>query len=249
MSFFSLSSSSTSPNPPVDIRRSMTALPTGQYSARPSTSLKLNNSKSKGSKLKQSEVIGRYFNTVAGRPMSTIIVPAQIYRAHLTLVNNSIFTTSTVSPAFGSNSFALSDFVNSTQYTGCFDQYRLEEFEVWIEPNVSQSTAIANVGTITTAVDVDDVSTPTTFSSVAGKQNSLQSSALDGQYHRWIPHVAEALYSGAFTSYGNIGPVWIDCASPSVAHYGLKYAAGVTSVAISYQITVKAKMSFRQAGI
>lgn len=37
-----------------------------------------------------------------------------------------------------------------------------------------------------------------------------------------MPRIALGAYSGAFTSYANRKPGWIDTASPSVQHYGLK---------------------------
>lgn len=42
--------------------------------------------------------------------------------------------------------------------------------------------------------------------------------------YSWKPRLAVAAYgSGVFTSYANLPPVWLETASPSVAHYGYKF--------------------------
>jgi len=253
MSFFafpSSSSSSSSPPSSVEAARSLRALPADALSGMQARGRPLRTVRKNNKKLKANQVASISFNTVASRPQMNRLNNIQVYSAYLTLVNNAVLTTSTVAPTFGANGFSLGDFVGSTQYTGLFDQYRIDEFEVWLEPNVSQSTAISNVSTLVTAVDVDDATAPTTIASVQNKQNALQSNALDGHYHRWAPHIAMAAYGGGvFTSFANEGPQWIDSASPSVVHYGIKYAAGITSVSISYTLNLRAKLSFRQAGI
>jgi len=62
--------------------------------------------------------------------------------------------------------------------------------------------------------------------------------------------MAVAAFSGAFTSYSNVPAGWIDSASPGVQHYGLKlYFESTPFGVISYEYSVRAKVSFRGPGI
>lgn len=206
-------------------------------------------SKGAKKKLRDCEIVSKTFNTVASRPVAMPAVRNKVYYANLRLDAINVLLTSITVPSYGASSFALNDFVNRTEYTGLFDQYRIEEFEIWIEPIVSQSTVISNLGYVSTAIDLDDSTTPTAVSQVEGKQNAITTSALDGHYHRWKPHMAIAAYSGVFTSFASVPAGWIDSGSPSVQHYGVKFASSPTSVAIQFNAQLRARVAFRQAGI
>lgn len=225
----------------------LTHLPSGMVGATRARAVRA--SRTTRRKLKDCQIVSKSYNTVASRPINRVITRNQIYHANLRLDAIGIFTTSTSIPTYYGQSFSLNDFADRTIYTGCFDQYRIMEFELWLEPQVSQSSAIANVGTVSSAIDLDDATVPLSIDSVEGKQNALTTGALDGHYHRWKPHMAIAAYSGVFTSFASVPAGWIDSASPSVAHYGVKYAARATSAAIVYNVMVRARVEFRQAGI
>jgi hypothetical protein len=139
----------------------------------------------------------------------------------------------------------LSSFPNVTEYTNAFDQYRIDQLEVWLELVGNQDAAL---GTLVTAVDLDDANVPTGPTQIQDKQGALVGSGAAMRYHRWVPHVAVAEYSGAFTSYGNVPATWIDTASPGVLHWGFKTAAAAYTVA-SYNLTVRAVISFCAPGL
>jgi len=52
------------------------------------------------------------------------------------------------------------------------------------------------------------------------------------------PRVANALYSGAFTSFGQVKNQWVDMASQTVQHYGLKYGIFAATTAATIYSTV-----------
>jgi hypothetical protein len=60
-----------------------------------------------------------------------------------------------------------------------------------------------------------------------------------------------AAYTGSFTGYVNMGPQWIDAASNTVQHYGIKmYIPGATAAQTllqSWNITVEAFVRMRKA--
>jgi len=59
--------------------------------------------------------------------------------------------------------------------------------------------------------------------------------------------MAVAAYAGSFTSYANMEPQWIDCASPSVQHYGFKCAVNPTGVAMTFDLIGKIWVQFRNS--
>jgi len=194
-------------------------------------------------------IVSKAYNTVAGRPVRHIVNREQIISANLRFELNQFLTTSTSVNTFYSTFFALSNFLGFAEYSGLFDQYRFEMIEVWIEPVSTQSTVMANIGELFSAVDLDDAVLPTLLSTISDKQNSLVTNGMDGHYHRWRPHTALAAYSGTFTSFANSPSIWIDAGSPNVQHYGIKVGALPTSAQFSYNMQVRARLSFKQPGI
>jgi len=186
---------------------------------------------------------------VAGvnRPVPKLTTLTPMIRTTLQYTAN-LFTSSTSTPLYAATSFAISAFDNYAEYTGLFDQYMLESAECWIEPdNIGTSTSFTPWSS---AVDLDDANVPTSAVTVQGKPQALTSMTNAGHYHRWIPHMAVAAYSGSFTSYTNMPPEWLDSASPNVAHFGIKTATfGADGVARSFIITVRVIAAFRAPNI
>jgi len=159
------------------------------------------------------------------------------------------FNTSVTVPSVAARYFALNAFDSYTSYTSLFDEYKFEEIECWLEPTLLLSATVSDAQMVS-AVDWDDANNPTSFGSVGGKQNSIISGTGTGHYQKFQPHMAVAVYSGAFTSFGNSPPEWIDCASPGVQHYGLKAATnGPDGVARGIYLTIRALVSFRGPAI
>jgi hypothetical protein len=198
----------------------------------------------------KNKMISKAFNVVAGRPISRISTTQRQITVNMSYTTSAWITTSVTVPVFKGESFVLTNLAASAAYLSVFDQYKFDEIEVWIEPVISQSSAIALVSNYATAVDVDDANTPAAFTDVNDHQSAVVSNGEAGHYHHWKPHVATAVYSGAFTSFANEPACWIDSASPNVQHYGLKFATNsATSTAIIYSLTVRARVSFRGPGI
>lgn len=159
---------------------------------------------------------------------------------------NFSFLTSGVGTVTVGVPFTLSIFNSYTSYTGLFDEYKIEYIECWIE--CENPTPSSYQGDMASAVDVDDASNPTSYDAVADRPGAISCSWATGRYHKWKPNVAVALYSGAFSSFGNEPASWIDCGSPSVQHYGLKVAlAPFSGGATKFKLFTRALLSFRGA--
>jgi hypothetical protein len=222
------------------LKHNLTAVPAGMIEG--------GHKRNRGKKGK-SILVSKVFNSVAARPGPSRLLLTPTITVLMQATQLAAFASSATIPAYYGSYVPLSLFDNYLEYASLFDQYRIDEVEVWIEPQISQSTSMPNTGVLITAVDLDDANTPAAIATVQDKQGAIQSTCYAGHYHKWKPHMAVAVYSGTFTSFSNAPANWIDSASPSVQHYGIKYATEPTSVIINFNLTFRAKVSFRAPGI
>jgi hypothetical protein len=242
----------TSNAPTQSLLAGLTHLSSGLVSSSSSSNAsRKRGKKGKGSHLQSAirsgSSVSKFFNDVAGRPYPRFSDLEQSIRVTLTSAGATLFFTSTTTPTYASAQFALGQYGDATSYLQLFDQYRVEQVEVWIEPAAPQGTT--TFGALATAVDLDDNNTPTTFATVAEKQQALIGMGAASHYHRWCPHIAVSSYSGTFTSYANAPSMWLDSNSPNVYQFGLKTAAGPTPVAVSYLLSSRIVVSFRAPGL
>jgi len=156
-------------------------------------------------------------------------------------------TSTSISQAFGTYS-ALNGVPNASNYAALFDQYRIVQVEIWIVPQIGGSGGILlNAGTLLkTVVDYDNTTTTATQAYFDDFANCHTTGIQSGHYRRYTPHVATAAYSGAFTSFSNVPAPWIDTASNSVQHYGLKIYSDATPLgAISVDVITRYHLQFR----
>jgi hypothetical protein len=166
----------------------------------------------------------------------------KVYSFNQEVLYNNVLTTSTSVPSFASLSFKLSDLDLVSSYTTIFDQYRIALIEAWVIPD----NPGANVaGEIASVVDHDDTSNLTSLASALDYQSCLVDKPQGGHYRCFVPHCASALYSGSFTSYGNVTSPWIDCGSTSVQHYGIKLAATAVGASSYYDVLVRYHVEFK----
>ncbi len=133
-----------------------------------------------------------------------------------------ITSTSAVYGYYGFN-FTLNDLADVTSYTATYDQYRISLVECFFKPCTQPSVAAGSqYAFLHIATDYDDSTAPSTPGQLLSYANCTILSPGESHARSFQPHVALAAYSGAFTSYANDKNRWIDAASPSVQHYGLK---------------------------
>jgi len=201
----------------------------------------------KHSPVKDGQTISKVYYPEGPRPYPALTSIEQGITVTLSATTFAVSTSLTVPVYFGM-AFGLSSFNSYTSYTTCFDQYKIDEIEVWVE-SANQNNTIATCR-LATAVDLDNSAAPSSYGDVTDFQGALISNCMGGHYHRFVPHLAIAEYAGAFTSYGNIPPTWIDCASPGVEHYGLKLATdAVDGVVRNLYVNYRAKISFRASAV
>jgi hypothetical protein len=191
--------------------------------------------------------VNRVFNPQAGRPYPSLRSPLVPYVVTLER-NAQILTTSTSASVYGSTAFWLSQY-SSGDLLVVFDQYKILEIEVWIEPSVVMSPMSAST-VFYTAVDLDDANVPTSSDQLVNHAAVVSSETGTAHYHRWVPYMALAAFSGAYTSYTSSKPQWIDAASPGVQHFGIKMAVPLPDgIPRAYTITSRMLVAFRGAEI
>jgi hypothetical protein len=154
--------------------------------------------------------------------------------------------TSTTVPTFATYAFQLSQVDQVSQLTAIFDQYKIECIEFWLIPHTPDNvTAATNPGLMTTVIDYDDANALSTIGQALDYTNAITASGLSGHYRVFRPHVATAAYSGAFTAYANETAPWLDAASTTVQHYGIKTACSATTAVQTYDAMVRFHLAFR----
>jgi len=73
----------------------------------------------------------------------------------------------------------------------------------------------------------------------------VKTEAVKQHVHTFVPSVAAAAYSGAFTSYMNVVAPWIESSSSSVQHYGVKYALTISPATFAYDVTARVHFQFK----
>jgi hypothetical protein len=136
--------------------------------------------------------------------------------------------------------FQLSNLANATNFENLWDQYRIRAVRQSVKP---QNNAIGLVTNSTTSIvdfywviDYDNDSALSSVNSAQEYDNCMLLTAGEDGCRTFAPRIALSAYSGAFSSFANMEDSWIDCASPSVRHYGSKfYVPGTTAAQTTNQ--------------
>jgi len=144
-------------------------------------------------------------------------------------------TANTTVDQSGAITTSLSNFPNYNEFVNLFDEYRIVQLVYEFLPFMNTNSAPP----IYTVIDPDDGMVPTSADQLR-QFDTCRIVPSSVYFERTCtPMLSSSLYSGTFTSYGNIRPtqVWVDTSSASVQFYGLKYywpavsgATGVYSV-------------------
>jgi hypothetical protein len=193
------------------------------------------NGKKNGKKIK----IGEYCSTFSILDnwkigLNNFIPSMQTYKMTSEVLSLPFFTTSTTLPTFVSKYFTFSELQDSGSLAAVFDQYRITCIEWWCYPRQVEESSTVNHGDWVSVIDYDDEAVFTSQGDALGYTTATTTAGTQGHFHRFIPHVAVASYSGAFTSYDNVIAPWIDVASSNVRHYGIKVAFSQTSSTYQY---------------
>jgi len=154
----------------------------------------------------------------------------RVYRVVQTSSAGTVLTSLLAATAGLGRSFSDADILQFSSLAAIFDQWMMETVEIWLTPRGNATTPGYGVDTQYYSVnDYDDDATPGGSAGLMQNQNCIMTSATNGHYRRFRPHIAVAAYGGAFTKFLNSPSTWIDVASTGVKHYGLKVAIDATN--------------------
>lgn len=129
-----------------------------------------------------------------------------------------------------------------------FDQYKIPQYTITFLPRFNlESSGGATLGTFYTALDYDDANS-TTALNLRQKETCMVTPAWKPHVRTINPHIAIGAYSGAFTSFANMAPQWIDVASVNVQHYAIKAALtnSSTTSTVIYDVFARVVVQCRQ---
>jgi len=155
------------------------------------------------------------------------------YRIVQTISLGNVLNSVTGSPAGYAKKWTSADINQFSNFAAVFDQYKIEFVEFWINPYGSGSVSGYNPGAsnprLYSVTDYDDANNFSTANQAMQYQNCIVSSLQQGHYRALKPHMALGAYSGSvFTGFSNKPSDWIDCASTTVEHYGVKVIVDAT---------------------
>lgn len=115
---------------------------------------------------------------------------------------------------------------NVSYFASLFDQFRIDCVVVHIIPSqnalqvpTQTTTEWANLYCV---IDYDDATTLSSTAAYREYDNCVILAPGESCRRTFQPRVALSAYAGSFGSYVNVGGVWIDTASTTVQHFGLK---------------------------
>jgi hypothetical protein len=122
--------------------------------------------------------------------------------------------------------FQLGNLDNASNFVNVWDQYRIDCVIFHIIPSqnalqvpTQSTTEFVNLYCV---LDYDDNTALTTTAGYREYDNCIILSPGESCKRQFLPRIAISAYSTAFGAYANMGDVWIDTASTTVAHYGVK---------------------------
>ncbi len=142
--------------------------------------------------------------------------------------------------------FELADLPAVSELTTLYDQYRIHHVELEMVPFNTLSPTVGSAGgngnlacLVHSVLDWDDATAPAASTSGIQALQQYRGYRLDNLYApaqnrlKWsvVPRPALAGYAGAFTSYVSTAPLWTDCNSANVQHYGIKFIFEVLNTA------------------
>lgn len=158
-------------------------------------------------------------------------------------------TTSTSVSTFRSYAISVSNFSDIVEMASVFDQYRITYVECKFVPNITEALSSTPLsGGVYSVIDLDDANLFTSVTD-ALDYNSLQTwKPMETIQVAFRPRVAQAVFgSSVFGSFANTVAPWIDAASATAEHYGLKIAIGTTTTAVTYSPFFRVHCEWRMA--
>lgn len=145
--------------------------------------------------------------------------------------------------------FRLSAVPNAGEFTALYDQYQIKGVKISLIPRYTESSAgVAGqvIGNMWSALDYDDASVPANVDTLLQYQN-VKRTRMNQVHSRFLrPMIANEIYNtGVATAYAPKRNVWIDCASDTTEHYGIKFWFDSSAAGVTFDVQVKFYLAFK----
>jgi len=157
--------------------------------------------------------------------------------------NFATITNSTTVDTFGALTLSLTNLPNYAEFVGLFDEYRIIQLTFRISP--LSTTQVSPP--FYTAIDPDDGAVPSSTDDLR-QFDTLRIVPAGIFFERtFTPKFSIAAYTGTFTGYANASPynMWLDTASTTIQHYGIKYAIPMASSVSTWKVDCTAVIQCR----
>lgn len=180
----------------------------------------------------------------------------QIPRITDTCVVRAMSVGAIAATATSTNATSLNFSLSSSAISaGQWDQYRLLAVRLTITPDQNAIGLFTNSTTswpqLFCVLDYDDSSNLTTVSQAEAYNNCVVLGAGESCERLFKPRMAISAYTGAFGGFANVGDTWIDAASTTVQHYGVKIivngAAAAQTQLPSWKLVTEYFFEFRKS--
>jgi len=149
--------------------------------------------------------------------------------------------------------FSLNLLDNAAAFANVWDQYRIDAVRVMIKPQNNAINLVTNSATtlvdIYSVIDYDNASNLTSVAVAREYDNCCIQAPAESCVRTFKPRVALAAYTGAFGGFANEEDMWLDCASSSIVHYGLKTlvpgGAAAQTLLQTWEVTAEYWISFK----
>jgi hypothetical protein len=162
------------------------------------------------------------FSTVSCNPPGT----SSTFTVRVTTQTSGLLTVSNSAIQNPTYYFSLADLDGYAAYTGLFDQYKIDCVNFRLIPMQNaiglSTNSTTTCVTLYVVVDYDDANTISTAAVARVYESCIVVPPGVECSRTFRPRMALAAYSSTFVSFANFGPQWLDAASPSVQHYGIK---------------------------
>lgn len=146
--------------------------------------------------------------------------------------------------------FTLADITAYTNLTTMYDQYKFEMIHITFDPVVQLGSPASSYSysDLFVAIDYDDANVPASVATLYAYDTVRRVTPCHRHKFSFTPKIALAAYNGAFTGYTSQKPMFLDCASSSIQHYGIKVGIpqNTNSYLMPWKFSAEYVVSFRR---
>jgi hypothetical protein len=180
-------------------------------------------------------------------------IPRSIPHTTITVkryVDKGIVNSTSVSDFKQGYYFTLADITTYTNLTALYDSYKFESIHFRIDPvcQLGFPAASYSYSDMFVAIDYDDANSPASVSTLYAYDTVKRVPPGQKFQFTFTPKIALAAYTGAFTGYTSQKASFLDCASSSIQHYGVKIGIwqNTNSNLFPWKISAEYVVTFRR---